>query len=1728
MKTQLPNHRKRFFARLLGTAMLLVGIASQAISQQAATYVYSTSTGATLNAMTGAVTISPADRDDGVSAVQNIGFTFGFENINYTQFSASVDGFIQLGGTAAAPQFSNGVVSTTNIPKIFPYWDDLALGTAATGTLKTVLVGTSPNQIRIVEWFVTVPRSTGGAANSTFQLWLYETTNVIEFRYGTMQGPTTSASVGIRGAVATPASFHSLTLTTNTSSTTTANNANTIVPASGRMYTFTPPPFCSGTPVGGTATLSNVPGCGTGNFNLTGSAPTVLGITYQWQSSPDSINWTNSTNDTLVSLSKAPVNTLTYFRRNTTCVSNSLIGSSNIVAVKPVYGGNAQATVPVCGDSLTLSLTNVSAGVNAFQWLESTDNINWTPIFGATLASQKIPSPSVNSFYRAVVTCNASTSTDSSVSVLVKAATGGTTTLTAANCNDSTTLGVTGSSTGTGITFNWLVSTDSINWTSMGISTATAKFPSPTATRFYRRVVTCGLSSDSSVVLRVNEPCQGFGPYSITRNTGVTYTSIQTTGTQFTWTSAFTGDDDNTNKVSMPFPFVYQGAVQSAFYVSTNGWLSFDTATVTNNLTNDLNSTNPRRVIAPLWEDLVSLGNTNANKVALIRYATTGTAPNRVLTVEWAEMERFGYGSPSLNFQVKLYEGSNNIELVYGRMQPFDGNGTGAFDYSLGLTGNNPASGQKIALLLENSRNFSTSAVNNSLSILPSCNTSILFTSGATFNPSAVSAIPSNDSSSTPIALTVNALPCTDGCGTYYSSRGATASATGPAPLSGNPDDDVWFSFTAPASGQVGISVVSSSGYDPAFQVMTNAFDTTGLGAAGSRNAATNALESVQALGLTPTATYLVRVFNAGAGAGSTSGAFSICVNEIIPPPANDDTSGAVTLTVGTTCTPISGTTIGSTASAQAVCAGLADDDVWYRFTPSASVDTIRVVGSGTFRAHVQVLNRSLTSLSCLNTTTNAGTVQTVLTGLLKDSTYYVRVYHTNAGTASGGFTICASGVQATAPIVVTGTKTNVLDITATLINNSVNNGGFPVTASGIVYSLNPTPVRGGIGVVDSINNPVVTTGTWSKNIAGLFASTTYYYRAYAINAIGITYGADSTFITTAGPVAPFVVTVAASNVQTTSAAMGGNITSNGGSAVTASGVVCSTTPNPVVAGFGVIDSTTNPVVLTGNYSFNVTGLTASTKYYFRAYATNLVGTSYGNLDSFTTAPIISSFPYTENFDGTTTAWTTSAINGGSNAWVRGTPAKTVLSGAYSSPNAMVTFLTGNYLGTEDCVVLSPQFNFSALASDPVLRFRHKLKTDLDPNYDGGVVEISINGGAWTRLDATIGTGTNFNTPNSYSWYNNLSTLGNLGANKYNGLTSSYASSSNGWIESATKLTGAAGQGNVKVRFRFWADGVIDEGWAIDDIEVVNVVTPTTAASNVVVTPTNTTANVSFTNGNGQGRLVVARLSSTVAVAPIDTFLYRASAVYRGTNGDSTGLGNYVVFNGSGSSVTVTGLTALTGYTFDVYEFNGRYMHNKFTTAALQSTTTTPVKLISFTGNNNNGDVLLSWTTASEKNNQGFDVERSTDGINFKFVEFVKGALNSSAIRNYRLNDENAFKTAGSNKLYYRLKQIDLDGKFEYSSTIMVSEEAEEAFEVVAFPVPFANELNLNIVTQQTGNAELKITDLQGRLIAVKQVNLEEGKNLITLNSLEKVEAGIYFVRISQGDQSTVLKINKQ
>jgi hypothetical protein len=200
-------------------------------------YAFTTSTGNSLLPLSNPVNIFLSGAGDTPSGLINIDFDFLFDGMTYNQISVSPDGFIKLGSPAASNQFSNSVTSTMNIPKLYPYWDDLSTGT--TGYVRYSINGMAPDRILIVEWFVTMGSLWTLPANATFQALLYEGSNKIEFRYGAMASANMSSSVGLTGN--NPATnFNCVTISTNTNSTTTANNNNTGQPENGRMYTFTP------------------------------------------------------------------------------------------------------------------------------------------------------------------------------------------------------------------------------------------------------------------------------------------------------------------------------------------------------------------------------------------------------------------------------------------------------------------------------------------------------------------------------------------------------------------------------------------------------------------------------------------------------------------------------------------------------------------------------------------------------------------------------------------------------------------------------------------------------------------------------------------------------------------------------------------------------------------------------------------------------------------------------------------------------------------------------------------------------------------------------------------------------------------------------------------------------------------------------------------------------------------------------------------------------------------------------------------------------------------------------------------------------------------------------------------------------------------------------------------------------------------------------------------------
>lgn len=173
-------------------------------------------------------------------------------------------------------------------------------------------------------------------------------------------------------------------------------------------------------------------------------------------------------------------------------------------------------------------------------------------------------------------------------------------------------------------------------------------------------------------------------------------------------------------------------------------------------------------------------------------------------------------------------------------------------------------------------------------------------------------------------------------------------------------------------------------------------------------------------------------------------------------------------------------------------------------------------------------------------------------------------------------------------------------------------------------------------------------------------------------------------------------------------------------------------------------------------------------------------------------------------------------------------------------------------------------------------------------------------------------------------------------------------------------------------------------------------------------------------------------------------------------------------------------------------------------------------------------DVLVSWATASEQNNKGFEVERSVNGRDFDYVNFVAGAGNSTQVVNYQLTDAKVFNKTNSAMLYYRIKQIDMDGRFTYSDIVKVSKDNNQLQSVSVSPNPFVNTLSVSVNTQHSGNVSIEVTDIQGRLVGTENVSVQAGSNTISLSELNDLHTGIYFVKITISGESQVVKVVKQ
>jgi uncharacterized protein (TIGR02145 family) len=243
-------------------------------------------------------------------------------------------------------------------------------------------------------------------------------------------------------------------------------------------------------------------------------------------------------------------------------------------------------------------------------------------------------------------------------------------------------------------------------------------------------------------------------------------------------------------------------------------------------------------------------------------------------------------------------------------------------------------------------------------------------------------------------------------------------------------------------------------------------------------------------------------------------------------------------------------------------------------------------------------------------------------------------------------------------PLVVTGSASNISYTSAVCSGNVTSNGLSEVTARGICWDTLPNPTLSGSHSVEGAG-----VGTFTSTIDSLVAGTTYYYRAYATNAMGTAYGSQLTFSTIAHTI-PEVTTSSVTGITAFSAISGGSVTVNGGLPIIDQGVCWSTEQNPTTADSHIAAG--SPEL--ESFTCDITSLTAGTTYYVRAYAVNAIGTGYGNTQTFTTfsAPsgITANYTYVSNTGADVNGNVTN--NGGTPLTARGfcwsvTPSPTLL-----------------------------------------------------------------------------------------------------------------------------------------------------------------------------------------------------------------------------------------------------------------------------------------------------------------------------------------------------------------------------------------------------------------------------------------------------------------------------------
>ncbi len=288
-----------------------------------------------------------------------------------------------------------------------------------------------------------------------------------------------------------------------------------------------------------------------------------------------------------------------------------------------------------------------------------------------------------------------------------------------------------------------------------------------------------------------------------------------------------------------------------------------------------------------------------------------------------------------------------------------------------------------------------------------------------------------------------------------------------------------------------------------------------------------------------------------------------------------------------------------------------------------------------------------------------------------------------------------------------------------------------------------------------------------------------------------------------------------------------------------------------------------------------------------------------------------------------------------------------------------------------------------------------------------------------------------------------------------------------------------------------------------------------------------TELKIYFTNGTGAGVVIVMKDGSTPNT-PVDKTAYNDGSQVYGAGDDIGSSSSYVVYVGNGAkntNVTITGLDQTKKYYVSISEYSGSGSLINYRTSDTQTLNTKddsnlPVELINFKAINSQKGALLKWSTASEDNNDYFELQRSDDGESFKAIDIIDGAGNSNVLLDYSSMDTNPLEGVS----YYRLKQVDFDGKYTFSEVLAY--DANKGLASTDILNSYSNNKALTIVlnTAVRRNGIVSVFDLSGRLLQKRSIsNNGVQKHILDISGYSH---GIYILKVQFGQDLITKKVS--